>query len=418
MRTTGILVALAMVTAACSGGGGNNPDGGNPNPDGGNPNPDGGNPNPDGGGGAWTVMNLPSTHDTDTITGIFYSSPTAGFVVTVGGTGSNAGAVFATTATTVGAIAFDGDVSQSAGGVLGGLDFQGILPTPAGVLVAVTDNNDLVSAPSLTSGAFTDVKNGTTDIGGGQPAGVYFGANLTVFADDGAGVINAPSAPSPNAVYTETYNAGSNPTVPNPIPNGDCLDPIEVADSFQSGLSSATFSADGNTIAYTTLSDADAVPEICVSTDGGQNFLPTELTGKPQLKPGGIIFPKPSDTSTLIVYSGDMVNAGANYVLRSTDGGKTFNPTTLPTGLTAKEMNLYGAFFLADGLHGWIVGYDGTADTGLALVTTDGGQTWNADATVAAVTGAGVQRLHTVFALDTSHVWMGGESGTLISSSH
>jgi hypothetical protein len=414
MRTIGIAVAFAFVAACSSNGGDNNSDGGNQNPDGGNTNPDGGNTNPDGGGGGgWKTMTLPSPHDGDEITGIFYSSATAGFIATVPGQNANAGAVLAVTATSVGAIAFDGDVSQSAGGVLGGLEFEGLLATPSGSLIAITDSNDLVSAPTLT-GAFTNVKNGVGDIGGGQVAGAFFGSNLTLLGIDGNGFEKASSVPSPTAVYTDIFDPGSIPTVPDPIPNNQCQDAVEVGDSFESGLTAVTFSADGNTIAYTTLSDADAVPEVCVSKDGGQTFLPTELTGKPQLKPGGIIFPKPSDASTLIVYSGDLVEADANYVLRSTNGGTSFTPVTLPTGLTAKKLQLYGAFFLADGMHGWIVGYDGSADTGLALVTSDGGQTWTLDATVAAATASGVQKLHSVFALDTSHVWMGGENGTLI----
>lgn len=405
-------VALVAVVAACSSNGGGNPDGGGGDS---GPGPDGGGTDgaTDGGGGAtWKTMSLPGDHSDDEITGIFYSSPTSGFISTVHGLSSSNGNVYATTATSVGAVAFDGSVSPSAGGELGGLDFEGLVKTSAGGLVAITDLNDLVSAPTVT-GTFTNVKNGSTDLGGGQVAGAYFGASVTYFAQDLNGFFKASSPPSASAAYTDIFDPGSNPTVPNPIPSNECQDAIRVADSFASGLSSVAFSADGNTIAYTTYSDADAVPEVCVSKDGGQTFLPTEFAGKPQLIPGGVIFPKASDPSTMIVYSGDLTDATANYVMRSTNGGTSFTAVTLPTGFTSKQIQLYGAFFLDDGQHGWIVGYDGDADAGLAIVTTDGGQTWTMDTTgVAAKTSSA--KLHTVFALDTTHVWMGGEKGALI----
>jgi hypothetical protein len=267
-----------------------------------------------------------------------------------------------------------------------------------------------VSAPSAT-GTFANVKMGT-GLGGGQATGAYFGANLTLIGQDNNGFDKATSAAGPNATFTDLFDPGSVPTVPNPIPAGECQDSILVPDSFESGLGSVAFSADGTTVAYTTYSDADGVPEVCVSTDGGQTFNPTEFAGKPQLIPGGVIFPKPSDPSTMIVYAGDMTDPSGNYVMRSTDGGKTFSPATIPSGVASKSLELFGAFFLADGQHGWIVGDDVGAFTGLALVTTDGGQTWTEDASVAAATSE--KKLHAVFAVDTSHVWMGGEGGAFI----
>ena len=399
LGTLASVLALA-VAAACGGtGGGGGGGGGGMNPDGGG----GGG----GGGAAWTAITLPGDHTDDVVTGIYYSSPTAGFITTVRGQNASAGAVFSATATSISGTAFDGNVDTSAGGTIGGLDFNGIMATPSGGLVAVTGANDLVSAPSAT-GTFTNVKNGTGS-GGGQPAGAYFGANLTLYGIDNAGIDKATSAPGPNATYTDIFNPGSNPTVPNPIPADECQDAIHVNDSFQSGLYEVAFSADGGTIAYTSYSTADALPELCISTDGGQTFKPTELAGKTNLS-GGVIFPKPSDPSTMIVYSGDSSDPNGDYVMRSTDGGKTFSPVTLPSGLTSME--LYGSFFLADGQHGWIVGFEHGPDTGLALVTTDGGQTWTADASVAAVTSD--KKLHSVYALDTSHVWIGGDTSTFL----
>jgi len=393
-------------------------DGGNPESGGddGSPENDGGDdsgPEPDGGGGHWTTMTLPGDHDVDEVTGIFYSSPTKGFVVTVPGDDAIAGAVLSTTATTVTGIAFDGNVDTSAGGVLGGLQFSGLVPTAAGGLVAVTDLSDLVSAPSFT-GAFTNVAN-SQNLGIGQIAGAYFGAGFTLLAQDQNGFYKAPSAPGPNASYTDIFDPGSDPTVPDPIPSNECQDPVLVNDSFATGLTVVAFSSDASTIAYTTYSDADGVPEVCVSTDGGHSFLPTELAGKPEEMPSGVIFPNPSAPSTIIVYDASLDDATSNYVLRSVNGGTSFSSVTLPSSFATKEIQLFGSFFLADGLHGWIVGYDGDADTGLALVTTDGGQTWAYDTTgIAAATSSGTVKLHSIFALDTTHIWIGGELGALI----
>jgi hypothetical protein len=365
-----------------------------------------------GGGGQWKTITLPADHSDDEVTGIYYSSSSSGFVATVMGESSSTGAVFSASATSITGTAFDGNVSPSAGGLLGGLNFHGLVSTSSGGLVAVTSMGDLVSAPSA-SGAFTDVKNGATPLTG-QPAGAYFGANVTVFAHDLNGIEKATGAPGPNANYMDIFDAGSAPTVPDPIPADECQDSIKVNASFASGLGAVAFSTDGNTIAYTTYSDADAFPEVCVSTDGGQTFHPTEFTGKPETIPSGVIFPKPSAPSTMIVYSGDLVDQDSNFVLRSVDGGATFSPVTLPSALAGTPLQLFGAFFLPDGQNGWIVGYDSAADAGLALVTTDGGQTWTQDAGVTAATSSA--KLHSVFALDTTHVWIGGENGAFIAN--
>lgn len=168
MRSTPLTLAVLVAAAACSssstnpnqdkdggntepdtgsktdggntkGDGGNTKnDGGNTNGDGGSgsdtgSNSDGGNTNSDsgsnkdggGGSGSWTAMTFSGDHDIDTVTGIYYSTPTSGLIVTVPGEDANAGAVFAATATKLGSIVFDGDVATSAGGVLGGLEFWG-----------------------------------------------------------------------------------------------------------------------------------------------------------------------------------------------------------------------------------------------------------------------------------------------------
>lgn len=146
-------------------------------------------------------------------------------------------------------------------------------------------------------------------------------------------------------------------------------------DPIDRNMSTVAISTDGNTIAYVSASDADAVPQVCVSTNGGSAFVQTELTGG-NVPPSGIVFPNPAGVPASIEF---------NY-----------------------------AFFAPDGLHGWIIGLDDTNDLGLALVTTDGGQTWSVDATgIANVDPANEERLRAGFALDATHVWIGGDHGVL-----
>ena len=50
--------------------------------------------------------------------------------------------------------------------------------------------------------------------------------------------------------------------------------------------------------------------------------------------------------------------------------------------------------------------------TSLALVTTDGGNTWSADST--GLAQASTSRLEAGYALDATHVWVGGEGSTVL----
>jgi hypothetical protein len=72
-------------------------------------------------------------------------------------------------------------------------------------------------------------------------------------------------------------------------------------------------------------------------------------------------------------------------------------------------------FFAADGLHGWLAGFDYGPGKAFAIATADGGATWTAvDGIAAAVDQAGGTKLYAGFALDAKHVWFGGDAGVLI----
>jgi hypothetical protein len=114
-------------------------------------------------------------------------------------------------------------------------------------------------------------------------------------------------------------------------------------------------------------------------------------------------------------YASQDADPGEDYILVSTDSGKTFGSNVIPSGASGKRWEFDYMFFAADGMHGWLVGLDGTDDANpasLALVTTDGGNTWSADAT--GLAQASSSRLEAGFALDATHVWVGGEGSTVL----
>lgn len=96
------------------------------------------------------------------------------------------------------------------------------------------------------------------------------------------------------------------------------------------------------------------------------------------------------------------------YVQRTTDGGRTWRAVALPSSVADRTLALNAAFFAPDGQHGWIVGYDFDASAALGLATTDGGATWSV------LSGLGKSKLYSGFALDATHVWVGGEQGVLL----
>jgi photosystem II stability/assembly factor-like uncharacterized protein len=96
------------------------------------------------------------------------------------------------------------------------------------------------------------------------------------------------------------------------------------------------------------------------------------------------------------------------YIQRTIDAGKTWTNVALPAAVASHGLALNAAFFAPDGQHGWIVGFDHDTNHALALASTDGGATWSA------LTGLGDAQLYSGFALDATHVWIGGTDGVLL----
>jgi MYXO-CTERM domain-containing protein len=89
-------------------------------------------------------------------------------------------------------------------------------------------------------------------------------------------------------------------------------------------------------------------------------------------------------------------------IIVTEDSGTTFQSQTAPT-----DADLYGVFFLPDGLVGWAVGAGGTI-----LATVDGGTSWTLQT-------SGTQRLlYAVYFTDSLHGFCAGEENTLLQTAN
>ena len=361
-----------------------------------------------GGGTGWKAIPLIDDGNVqrsgnDLVTGIYFASPDDGYVVTQGDMGSfgDGGAVFKMTGSEVKSVAFSG--KDGGPSELGGVDFVGIDPTPNG-LIAFAYSADVIE--STDHGAtFTIQKDG--NLAGIEPllAARVTASGTTLVRETGV-VSTSPSAPGPSASFTDVWAPNGAPPTPNPVPANMCQGgPLGTGAPVT--RSSVYVSSDRQTIAYTSAPNMD--PQICISTDGGTSFLPSILSGIPDASTDGpskgIAF---ANATTAIIYAGNQSDASGTYIQRSTDAGKTWSPVALPSGIWGHAVALNGAFFAPDAQHGWIVGYDFDATHALVLSTSDAGSTWTSEEL------ASDYKLYSGFALDATHVWVGGEAGTLL----
>jgi hypothetical protein len=340
--------------------------------------------------------------DNDLVTGIYFASADDGYVVTQGDMGSfgDGGAVFKTSATEVKSLAFSG--KNGGPSELGGVDFVGLQPTPSGI-AAFAYSADLVA--STDHGAtFAIAKNG--NLAGIEPLlGFMQSASGTTVVRDTGVVSVSTSAPTPTASYTDVWAPNGTPPTPDPVPANECQGgPLGTGAPVT--RSSVYVSADRMTIAYTSAPAMD--PQICLSHDGGQSFTPTLLQGissDATTPPTGLAY---ANATTAITYWASTTYPGEAYIQRSTDGGASWTTVAVPSDIASHSLELHGAFFAPDAMHGWIVGYDHDASKALILTTSDAGATWTTEPI------DNDNKLYAGFALDATHVWVGGEAGTLL----
>ncbi len=378
-----------------------------------------------GGGGSgsnvagWTAMplvddtsdpaNIVAHKDNDLVTGIYYASADKGFIVTQGAnaTFGNGGAVFKATGSAITSVAFSGDGTGIS--LNGTIDFVGIEPTPTGY-IATAYASDIIQS---TDGGLTFgiAVNGSAGAFGIEPVLAYRVASTGTTLVRETGVVTVSNdAPGPTATYEDIWAPNAIPSIPDPVPVAMCQNG-PLGTGVPVTHDSVYASADRMVIAYT--ASGDTAPEICISTDAGESFYPHVLdvpSTAADATPTGVMFTSPLIGITWFAQS----SAGA-YIKRTVDGGTIWTDVALPAGVVAGSFELPAGFFAPDGVHGWLAGYDDSAHLALVLATSDGGVTWAKVSGVSdAVTAAGGDKLYSGFALDATHVWLGGANGLVI----
>ena len=155
-------------------------------------------------------------------------------------------------------------------------------------------------------------------------------------------------------------------------------------------------------------------PGVCISTDGGKRFYHVGFKGlEESVGPVGVTC---LNANTCFAYGGVDYDANSAFVYFSNDTQKGVNSTWTKSKLpTLRENTKFRSLsFAPDGVNGWLVGWSGSGDT-LMFVSADGGASWkDATSTIRALAPSG--RLHAVYALDATHVWIGGEGGVLLTT--
>lgn len=402
------LLAGSLATAACSAAAEVGSDAG------------GGGSDAGGGGskfGDWTVVELidDATDPTDTVLrkdqdlvmAIYFESPDKGFILTQGDRRSSGsgGAVFKATGSAVTSVAYsDANSLQSP-------SFIGIQPTPTGY-IALAAANQIVS--SVDGGnTFKLTKNGEGDQFGIEYTLAFqlSATGTTVVRDTGVVTTSDDPNPGPNTVYEDVWAPNASAPIPETLTPDECPNGPRGA-GLPRTRNSVHVSADRRFIAYTS-NDDDFHPEVCISTDFGHSFIAHVLDvpeDAQDFTPTGVVF---TDALNGIVWFGSQT-AGA-YVKRTTDGGVTWKDGALPAAIAAHDLELPAGFFAPDGKHGWLAGFDHGTNVALLITTADGGATWTkVDGVGDAVDKAGGLKLYSVFAVDATHVWLGGDGGLLM----
>ncbi len=160
--------------------------------------------------------------------------------------------------------------------------------------------------------------------------------------------------------------------------------------------------------------DGDDTPGVCISVDGGALFHHVELADVEQGSgPVGVTC---TSSDHCVAYGGLRFREDSAYVFVTENASEGADSTWIRADVPVfvEDTELRGAAFAPDGVHGWIVGSAGPAAP-LLLETTDGGLTWT-DETDRIRALAPDVRLHTVYAFDGTHVWIGGEHDVLLTT--
>jgi hypothetical protein len=368
--------------------------------------------------GGWTA--LPLIDDTrsdrtvehagnDRVTGIAFASPDKGLVVTQedGLLNPRGGAVFHATRSAITSIAFSGDDVADRPGARhsGSTSFVGLERTPTGYIAMAYASETIASSDD--GATFAMRPNGGRERFGIENVLAYqvTATGTTIVRDTGV-VSVSDGPPGPDAIYTDIWSPNTDPDLPLDV----CQRGPKASNALVTRYA-VHVSSDRMFLAYT--ANPGRHPEICISTDGGASFYPHALEVPESAmgyQPVGVTF-----TSRMTGIAWFAADAGGAYIKRTTDGGTTWTDVPLPREIASDAIELPAGFFAPDGVHGWLAGFDFTAATALLLATSDGGATWSRVSGVAeAVEAFRGNKLLSGFALDATHVWLGGDHGLVM----
>jgi photosystem II stability/assembly factor-like uncharacterized protein len=132
--------------------------------------------------------------------------------------------------------------------------------------------------------------------------------------------------------------------------------------------------------------------------DGGLNWQPVATGGVAVT--GRFVWQDADKVWSLGLYPGQLA--------RSDDGGRSWRSVALPTvagSAASPTQQVPVKLAFADGLHGWAI-----AGNGVALATTDGGLTWQAQLLPTQ------QNLSALYVVDAQRAWVGGTKGVILAT--
>jgi hypothetical protein len=355
------------------------------------------------------------------VTGIYCTSATSCVIAT---DGSDGGSIYASDGQTITAtlITGDGPYAESFD-ILGSIGFLGFSKVGDRLIAQTSEaGNAFISATGdITQAAsWTSEKIGTADdsefglsqqVGFGQKDNrwVYF-INRSIF--------ESTDMPGPGAYWVDIWSPNfyipanfaelfqADPTLCDADPGVGWSPKLTQAGYVAPDLSIIVYPA-GSRNQTTTMS-----PGICISTDGGNLFHHVAFEGlSDDAGPLGVMC---DSAEHCLAYGGLDFNpeSAAIYVTKNAQQGAGSSWTKAQVPTLRENTTFRGSAFLAE--HGWVVGSIDSSSP-MLLESSDGGQTWS-DTTASMRSLAPDTRLHTVYAFDAEHVWIGGEKGLLLVS--
>jgi hypothetical protein len=372
--------------------------------------------------GAFRAITLPN--DGERVTGVYCSSAKACVIATDAPGG--AGRIYASDGQRITRTLLTGDGQLAERlGTLGTVGFTGFSKVGNRLIAQVGGAGaSFVSATGdITQGAsWSAVKIGTVENGG------TFGLNqqMGIGVKDGRWVhftfrtiYASTDPPGPGALWTPLWSPIS-PSVPSNFAELRRADPklceADPGVSISPRLTQPAYVApDLSVILYPSGARnqrGSSAPGVCVSTDGGQRFFNVAFAGvEGDLGPLGVTCATPN---TCLAYGGLDYAPESAFVYTSRDtlkgAASSWTKATLPA--LRPDSKFRNVAFAPDGASAWLVGWSGSGNA-LMLASSDGGSSWK-DATSSIRELTGSARLHTVYAFDATHVWVGGERGVLL----